>query len=185
MQRRRWLKLAAGASAGVLLGGGAGALWLTGEPEPVAALPDIPAALAWLDRVTRVPAESTSAWTLAQMLEHAAQSVEYSLQGYPELNSTLFRSSVGPLAFRAFARRGRMTHATTEPIPGAPALVADDVGAAAQRLAQALLHFEATPAAFAFPPHFAYGALSKDDYLRAHLMHLADHAREVRLPAAG
>jgi hypothetical protein len=185
MQRRRWLKLALGTGAFALAGGSAGALWLSGEPEPVARLPDLPAALAWLEQLQQQRAESTTVWTLAQVLEHAAQSVEYSLLGYPSLNSTWFRHSVGPLAFRTFARRGRMAHATTEPIPGAPALLAQDVGAAAQRLAQALQRFEATPASFAFRPHFAYGALGKDDYRRAHLMHLADHAREVRmLPAA-
>lgn len=185
MYRRRWLKLALGAGASTLLGAGVGTLWLAGDAEPVDALPDVPTALAWLERLTRVPAESTSSWTLAQMLEHAAQSVEYSLQGYPSLNSAWFRASVGPLAFRAFARHGQMTHATTEPIPGAPALVAHDVGAAAQRLAHALRRFEATPDSFDFPPHFAYGALGKDDYRRAHLLHLADHAREVRLLADG
>jgi hypothetical protein len=185
MQRRRWLKLALGTGASALAGGGAGALWLMGDAEPVAALPDVPSALAWIDRLSRVPAESTSSWSLAQMLEHAAQSVEYSLQGYPQLNSSWFRASIGPLAFRAFARRGRMSHGTTEPIPGAPPLAADDVATAAQRLAQALLRFEATPPSSVFPPHFAYGALDKDDYRRAHLLHLADHAREVRFTDAG
>ena len=31
----------------------------------------------------------------------------------------------------------------------------------------------------ALAPHFAYGALDKNAYRRAHLMHLADHAREI------
>jgi hypothetical protein len=185
MRRRRWLKLALGTGALTLAGGGAGAWWLSGDAEPVAVLPDVAAALAWLDRLAHVPAESTSAWSLAQILEHAAQSVEYSLSGYPQLNSSWFRASVGPLAFRAFARRGRMQHATTEPIPGAPPLVAADVGVAARRLGHALLRFETTPDSFAFPPHFAYGVLGKDDYRRAHLLHLADHARDVRVPAVG
>jgi hypothetical protein len=183
-QRRRWLKLALGAGALTLVGGGSGALWLSGEPAPIAGLSDLPAALGWLQQLRDRGAESTSAWTPAQILEHAAQSVEYSLQGYPRLNSSLFRASVGPIAFRVFARRGQMAHATTEPIPGAPPLQAQDVGAAVQRLARALLRFEATPAGFAFPPHFAYGALGKDDYRRAHLLHLADHARELRLRPA-
>lgn len=184
MQRRRWLKLALGAGAFTLVGGGTGALWLSGEPAPIAQLPDIPAALAWLQQLKERGAESTSSWTPAQILEHAAQSVEYSLEGYPSLNSPLFRASVGPIAFRVFARRGQMAHATTEAIPGAPPLVAHDVDAAVQRLARALLRFEATPAAFVFPPHFAYGALDKEQYRRAHLLHLADHARDVRLRPA-
>ena len=31
----------------------------------------------------------------------------------------------------------------------------------------------------ALAPHFAYGALDKPDYLRAHLMHLANHWQEM------
>lgn len=30
-------------------------------------------------------------------------------------------------------------------------------------------------------PHFAYGELDKPQYTRAHLMHLADHARLIAL----
>jgi hypothetical protein len=40
-------------------------------------------------------AQHRIAWTLAQMLEHAAQSVEYSLRGFPEMKSGLFRATVG------------------------------------------------------------------------------------------
>jgi hypothetical protein len=154
MQRRRFLRLAVG--SGVALAGvGAGALWLGGAPR------------------------SLTAWPLPCVLEHAAQSVEYSWQGYPEPKSPLFRSTLGPLAFRVFARRGRMSHDTREAIPGAPPLTAEDVAQQARRLANAILRFEARPEAEGFAPHFAYGVLSKDDYRRAHLMHVADHAREV------
>jgi hypothetical protein len=180
MDRRRWMQLAAGSGAFALAGAAASAWWLTGPRAAIAGFPDLDAALRWLDLVAHGPGHrSTTAWPLARVLEHAAQSVEGSLAGYPQLDSTVFRSSIGPLAFRAFARRGRLAHDTTEPIPGAPALVATDPAAAARRLAAALQRFEATPADFPFPPHFAFGALDKDDYRRAHLMHLADHAREI------
>jgi hypothetical protein len=180
MDRRRCLHLTLAGGAVVVAGGSASAWWLAGLRAPVAGFAGLDAALHWLERVTREPAHrSTTAWPLAQVLEHAAQSVEGSLQGYPQLESAAFRNSIGALAFRVFTRRGRLAHDTTEPIPGAPALVATDPAAAARRLAAALQRFEATPADFPFPPHFAFGALGKDDYRRAHLMHLADHAREV------
>jgi hypothetical protein len=179
MNRRSWLRWAAGSGALLLAGGGAGTWWLAGPQPPVARFPDTPAALAWLETLLRRPARSTTEWTLAQVLEHAAQSVEYSLDGYPELRSSAFRSSIGRLAFLTFSRRGHTAHSTIEPIPGAPPLVEIDVAAAARRLARALLRFEATPPTHAFPPHFAYGALDKDEYRRAHLMHLAEHADEV------
>lgn len=180
MQRRRLLKVALGGSALAVAGAGVGTLWLRGEPAPIATFPDTDAALTWIDAVSRDPSvRSITAWTLAQVLEHAAQSVEYSLDGYPTINSKLFRASVGALAFSAFSRRGRMSHATDQSIPGAPALVAADAAAAAQRLIQALRRFESHAEFAALAPHFAYGGLDKNEYRRAHLMHLAVHPREI------
>lgn len=166
----------------VATGAGVGALWLNSEPTPVATFPSVDAVSDWLDALDQASApRSITAWSLPQVLEHAAQSIEYSLSGYPALRSALFRSSVGPIAFLTFAQRGRMSHATTEPIPGAPALSETSLAHAIERLRRALRDFEAAPSQHAFAPHFAYGDLSKADYRRAHLMHLADHAREIAL----
>jgi hypothetical protein len=118
------------------------------------------------------------AWPLPKVLNHLAQSIEYSIDGYPELKSALFRSAIGSVAFAVFEARGKMGHSLSEPIPGAPAL--DALAAlepAKARLLAALQRFEAHEGGFA--PHFAYGALDKDQYLRAHLMHLANHWTEV------
>ena len=120
-----------------------------------------------------------STWSLAQMLEHAAQSVEYSMHGFPQPRSALFRHTVGSAAFAVFDARGRMSHALDEPIPGAPALAADaPLPAAIERLLAALRAFEAHTGVLA--PHFAYGALDKAQYTRAHLMHLANHWEQVQ-----
>jgi len=175
MRRRRLLF--GGAAAMAASAGGFG-LWLVGEPAPVQGLPDITAALRWLARVAADPAaRSRDGWSLPQVLEHAAQSIEYSLDGYPEAKSVLFQHSAGALAFATFNRRGAMRHPLTEAIPGAPSLSASDVGSAQQRLAAALERFAAHRGPLA--PHFAFGALGKPDYERAHLMHLADHARWI------
>ena len=116
----------------------------------------------------------TGVWTLAQMLEHAAQSVDYSIDGYPEMKSALFRAAVGSVAFSVFQARGRMSHALDEPIPGAPALDAQaELAPSIERALASLRRFEAHNGALA--PHFAYGALDKAQYTRAHLMHLANH----------
>jgi hypothetical protein len=113
---------------------------------------------------------------LAEVLNHAAQSVEYSIDGFPQLKPALFRRTVGRLAFAMFKRKGRMSHPLAAAIPGAPAL-ATDLNAALDRLGVALDRFEAHPGPW--PPHFAYGPLGREDYLRAHLMHLNDHWVEV------
>jgi hypothetical protein len=122
---------------------------------------------------------STGAWSLGQVLVHAAQSIEYSMDGYPQLKPGWFRHTVGPAALAVFKARGRMSHSLSEPIPGAPSLdAAFALEAAAQRLLAAMDRFEAHTGAFA--PHFAYGELGREGYQHAHLMHLNNHWQEVR-----
>jgi Protein of unknown function (DUF1569) len=143
----------------------------------VKTFPTLASALAAIESLA-TGHKTTGAWTLAQMLQHAAQSVEFSLDGFPELKSALFRAAVGRAAFAVFEARGRMGHNLAEPIPGAPALdAAAALPAAIERATAALRRFDAHNGALA--PHFAYGALDKAQYMRAHLMHLANHWSEV------
>ena len=125
------------------------------------------------------PPRASGTWSLAQVLNHAAQSVEYSLDGFPQPKPAWFRATVGPLAFKVFDARGAMKHPLDAPIPGAPALDAKaPLDAAVQRLLAAFDRFERHSGAL--QPHFAYGALDKPTYARAHLMHLADHWAEFQ-----
>lgn len=117
---------------------------------------------------------STGTWSLSQTLQHLAQSIEGSLAGYPQMKPAWFTHTLGSAAHALFDARGAMTHPLDEPIPGAPALdAALPVETAALRLLKAMDAFEAHAGALA--PHFAYGALDKASYARAHQMHLAAH----------
>lgn len=123
------------------------------------------------------PLRTTGAWNLAQVMNHVAQSVEYSLDGFPQPKSALFQSTAGTVAFALFDARGQMHHPLDQPIPGAPALPAEaPLPEAIVRLLAAFDRFEAH--AGPLQPHFAYGALDKPAYTRAHLMHLANHWAE-------
>jgi hypothetical protein len=138
-------------------------------------------ALRWLDRLqaAREP-RTTGAWPLGSVLEHLAQSIEMSLDGYPQPKGALFQQTVGGAAFAFFRWRGRMSHGLDEPIPGAPALVAGTTWQpAAQRLRAAISRFERHRGAL--QPHFAYGALGKADYALAHTFHIANHQDEMQL----
>ena len=119
--------------------------------------------------------------TVSQLLQHLAQSIEYSMTGYPEMKSAVFRALIGNSAWTLFNARGEMTHSLTEPIPGAPALDPDKVlKTEVNRLLDALAAFEAWQGPL--KPHFAYGELDKFQYTRAHLMHLANHWTQLRFP---
>ena len=180
MQRRRFLKISAWSAASLAVAGSGGVLWLSGAPAPIAGFDSMPQARDWLQALAANPAaRSLTEWPLTHVLEHCAQSVEFSISGFPQPKSALFQDTAGALAFAAFNRRGAMRHGLTEPIPGAPALVATDLGSAAQRLASAFDAFEAH--AGPLQPHFAYGALDKAQYTRAHLLHLANHAQRIAL----
>jgi hypothetical protein len=122
-------------------------------------------------------------WSLPQLLQHLAQSIEYSMQGYPELKPAWFRASLGKTAFTFFNARGAMTHTLDEPIPGAPALEAQQaLKTSVQRLLDAMQAFAAYKGEL--KPHFAYGSLTRAEYQRAHLMHLANHWSQIQPASA-
>ena len=143
MSRRRFLQRTALIVGGSAAAGG-GWLWLAPRP-PVRDVPDLAQAHRQLDQWQRdgLPAlgRGAAGWSSAMMLVHCAQSVDYSLDGYPEPRATWFRRSVGPVAFAVFDTRGAMHHDLAEPIPGAPALVAADDLAGITRLRAALERF--------------------------------------------
>jgi len=135
--------------------------------------------LRWLDRLDRASTvRSTSAWKMQAVLEHLAQSIEMSLDGFPQPKPAWFQATVGPMAFGYFRMRGSMSHGLTEPIPGAPALnQLDDWKPGAQRLRAAVHRFQGHTGPL--QPHFAYGALNRQDFARAHVFHVANHQDEI------
>jgi hypothetical protein len=172
MRRRRFLL--AGAGAGLALAGGAALL----PPATVARLPDWEAAERWLAALEADPAaRSVQGWALPRVLEHLAQSIGYAIDGYPQLQPGWFRHGPGAVAGGLFQRLGRMRHDLEAPIPGAPPLGLDALPAGLAALRGAIARFRAHRGALA--PHFAYGELDHAAYTRAHLMHLADHARWI------
>ena len=101
-----------------------------------AVIADFAAARGWLDRIQADPrAASLTHWPLPHVLEHLAQSIEFSLRGFPEAKPAWFQNTAGTLAYAVFAQRGRMRHGLTEPIPGAPALAVATLPAAIARIA--------------------------------------------------
>jgi Protein of unknown function (DUF1569) len=133
----------------------------------------------WLDRLERSGgARSTGAWPLSSVLEHLGQSIEMSMDGFPQPRSALFQRTAGATAFAFFRWRGRMTHGLDEPIPGAPALVAGaDWKPSAGRLRAAISRFEGHNGPLR--PHFAYGMLDKAGFALAHSFHIANHQDEI------
>lgn len=176
MQRRRSvLMLAAGTPAALSLAGC--------NPAPVQRFATLADARRAVAALAVQGAKTSAGWSLPQVLQHAAQSIDYSIDGYPQLKSPLFRHTVGAAAWHVFDVRGAMSHGLDEPIPGAAPLDATlSLEQAIGKLATAFDRFEAHTGAL--QPHFAYGALDKPAYARAHLMHLANHWSLVQTTSA-
>jgi len=118
--------------------------------------------------------QSSNGWTVNALFEHLAQSIEMSMEGYPQPKGAWFQATLGTAAFSVFKMRGSMTHGLSDPIPGAPALQQLQTWqSGAARLRAAIVRFQNYQGAL--QPHFAYGALSHADYALAHTMHFANH----------
>lgn len=117
-------------------------------------------------------------WSPAHIFSHNAQSIDYSMAGFPESKGTVFQTLLGKPAFAVFSARGEMRHGLAEPIPGAYT-IADDgpIDVAIDKLLASIAAFAAhsTP----LQPHFAYGELSKADYESAHVLHFLNHMNEI------
>lgn len=173
MRRRTLLKGAALGGVAAMAGG----FWALGgtAPAPVS----LEGARRVLDGLVGRALVSVAGWSPAEVFNHCAQSIEFSLDGYPELKPAWFRHSIGPAVFAMFSARGAMRHPLQEAIPGAAPL-AEPTGqdAALQRLQAAFDRFAAHTGAL--QPHFAYGVLDHDDYAYAHVLHLYNHLSLIR-----
>ena len=174
MRRRTLLKGAAVSGVAVL---GAGYWALPTGPRPAAVS---------LEGVRQVFADlhgralqSVRGWSPSEVFNHCAQSIDYSIDGYPELKPAWFRHTVGPTAFAVFSSRGAMRHPLDEAIPGAAELTEPASQALAlQRLQAAFERFAAHEGDL--QPHFAYGALDHAEYAEAHVLHLYNHLSLIR-----
>jgi hypothetical protein len=185
MNRRQWLKTTLASSVVISLGG---VTWLTGKDNDDKLT--VSDAITLLESLKPLELRATGIWSVPQILNHCAQSVDYSLSGYPRHKSALFKFTLGNAAFAAFAHAGKMSHSLSEPIPGAPSLttmpltsepVTEAKGIsnelAIDELIASLKRFSAYDGPLA--AHFAYGVLTKAEYELAHLMHLNNHLSEI------
>lgn len=173
MNRRKFI---AGAVAGAAVLSAGGVAWVSVEPS--SELLQIDGSLEKLEKLMSAASVTTGEWNLYQVLIHCAQSVEYSMIGYPEHKPDLFKNTVGKLAFSAFSAKGKMKHGLNEIIPGAPSFSTEEnIQLAYERFKKSLIDFKEYDGPLA--QHFAYGQLSKAQYEKAHVMHFNNHLTEI------
>lgn len=177
MKRRKIL--AAGLTLGAVAAAGSlgYAKWMQ---ETRLGLLSLPRLIVKLESLENREITSNSLWSPGQIFAHCAQSVNYSMTGFPVHKSESFKSTLGTVAFAAFSLAGKMKHDLAETIPGAPAFDASiDTATAIRQLIASLQTFEAFGGQLA--PHFAFGELTKADYALAHAMHIDNHFDELTI----
>ena len=186
MNRRKFLKVGAITSGVVLVGAAGGSFALNhrlstkNEVLRNLSFSSLKEAQEELDRLEKIvlldpkKIEILGDWSLHQNLIHCAQSVEYSLTGFPKQRPKIIQNTVGKIIFEKFGSQGYMSHDRNDPIPDASPIEKEgDLQAAFDRVRKAISDFQNHN--IAYQPHFMYGNLSKADYEKAHYLHLADH----------
>lgn len=178
--RRSFLK--AGVAVGLVAGGATGCTGATATDRQLI-FKTLGDARREMDRLAdAVALNPATSWSWSKTLLHCAQSIEYSMSGYPELRSALFQRTVGAAAFSCFQSRGHMSHDLLEAIPGASTLDANAASSVAvASLRKAIGTF--TSYTGVLHPHFAFGTLTKSEYEQAHAMHIANHLSGFGLKA--
>ncbi|PKG80641.1 twin-arginine translocation pathway signal [Colwellia sp. 75C3] len=176
MKRRQFIK-ASLASGAAFIGIGVGTFQFIEEGSKDSLT--IEFALNKLNALSNESIQNLGEWNPHQIFTHCAQSIEFSMSQFPEHKSSFFKSTVGKLAFSIFSSKGSMTHGLHDPIPSAPTLTKSlDSIIALNRLIKSLIEFDNYQGTLA--PHFAYGELTKNEYEKAHLMHLYNHLQEIK-----
>ncbi|MCB1142838.1 MAG: DUF1569 domain-containing protein [Leptospiraceae bacterium] len=122
--------------------------------------------------------KSNGKWEANRVFLHCAQSIDYSISGYPKNKPILIQKTIGRLVLNKFLSQGYMSHNLSDPIPGAPILESQkDFHPALDTLISSIDRFLQWDKKLS--PHFVYGEVEKGDYNRIHAMHIADHLSEI------
>lgn len=120
----------------------------------------------------------TSRWSLYKILVHCTQTIEYSMEGYPELKPKILQLTIGKIVVNKFLKQGFMKHNLTAPVPGSPEISNNgDEKIAIENLISIIDKFIEYDGELY--PHLLFGKLSKDKYDYYFAMHIADHLFEV------
>lgn len=175
MKRRSFLISAVASTGAIVAGAGA---WLS-SPASDAPL-TLDAMVELLHSFRGKSLVTTGQWSAAHIFNHNAQSIDYSMIGFPQSKGPVFQALVGSPAFAVFRAKRAMRHGLTEPIPGGYDIPdSGSTDAAIDKLLASIASFKAYSGAL--KPHFAYGDLSKADYELAHVMHFANHMSEIHV----
>ena len=120
---------------------------------------------------------TTGRWSLGQICNHLSTALQYTVEGFPEQAPWLLRRTVGPVAKRQVLGSGAMPEGVKLPEKYLPKPGLDP-RAEAEALRATIRLFAAHAGPLADHPLF--GPMSRDEWLRYHIIHCAHHLSFAR-----
>lgn len=181
MTRKSFLRLTAGVAFAASVGALTTGCGERGRNLKFSTLDQVLAELALIE--ANQPIALQQPWSLYKILNHTAQSMEYSLTGYPEMDPAS-RQTLAKIVFNYFKKQGFMNHTLDAVVPGAPEIPDDGpVEEGFLRLRNAISDFQNFTGEL--HPHFSYGELTREEWEIAHSMHCADHFSSMTYTIVG
>jgi len=120
---------------------------------------------------------TTGRWSLGQICNHLGTAMRYTVEGFPEQASWLLRHTVGPMAKRQVLGSGVMPEGVKLPEKYLPKPGLDPrAEAEALRATIRLLLAHTGPLA----DHPLFGSMSREEWIRYHVIHSAHHLSFAR-----
>lgn len=117
-------------------------------------------------------------WSMYHTLVHCAETIEYSMNGYPEMKPAFLRATVGKLAIKKFLRQGYMKHSLVADVAGGRKIKEDGSFEEGKNILLSMID-EFLNYKGKFAPHLLFGNLSREEYDQYFVLHIQDHFSEL------
>ncbi len=112
-------------------------------------------------------------WDGYQHVMHCANSIQYSTTGYPTGKPYLLQETLGKTAFYLFKSSGALSHNTNAFTPGDEPIPKNGLQSGIDNYRSQIIRFLDWDLPLC--PHPFFGTLSKNNFIRFHAMHFANH----------
>jgi hypothetical protein len=118
-------------------------------------------------------------WSPYKTFVHCAQTIDYSIKGYPKNKPVIIQKTIGKLVLKKFLKQGFMKHSLTAPVPGAPDIGEDgSSNDGLNILIKSIDQFEKYNGSLS--KHLIFGEMTKEEYSMYFAMHIYNHLEEFR-----
>ncbi|EFU74787.1 DUF1569 domain-containing protein [Enterococcus italicus] len=136
-------------------------------------------ALNILEQLKENESVCTKNWSVYEICLHCAQTIDYSMTGYPEMKPKLIRQTIGKKVVKKFLTDKKMSHNLQAPVAGGAPIAHDGLPIdGIQALIDATHRFQAWDGEL--QEHGVFGELSKEEYATYFALHIADHFQEIK-----